>query len=232
MPGKWIDGFVRSAANLRPHRRVRLPSGVVKVNVGSGIEVADGWVNLDGSLHALLSNAPRSVLSLVYRHTKTVSQLRTEAAYIKCLKQHTFVFHNIEHGLPFDENTVDYLYSSHVLEHLDAATAKALVRDMFRVLKPGGRARICVPDLAKAVGLYLEGARHEALEYFFSDGRVGSYDQHRYMYDFELLAETLVDAGFVEVTKCRYREGAVPDLEQLDNRPEQTLYVEATKLSN
>lgn len=49
------------------------------------------------------------------------------------------------------------------------------------------------------------------------------------MYDFDLLAQTLLAAGFAAVTLCEYQPGAVPDTERLDNRPEQTLFVEALK---
>lgn len=229
MAAIWIDRIVRAAAYLRRHHRVAVPAGVLKVNVGSGIAVAGGWINLDGSLHALLANAPRSVLSFVYRRTHTVSRIISEDDYVATLEQHRFIFHNLEHGLPFERGVVDFIYCSHVLEHLALPDAEKLVAEMFRVLKPGGMVRLCVPDLARAVALYQQGAKREALEYFFTDGRSGSYDQHRYMYDFDLLAQTLQAAGFADITQCEYQQGAVPDAELLDNRPEQTLFVEALK---
>jgi hypothetical protein len=49
------------------------------------------------------------------------------------------------------------------------------------------------------------------------------------MYDFELLAAELSAAGFGDVQRCAYRAGRTPDLDHLDNRPEETLYVEAAK---
>jgi hypothetical protein len=39
----------------------------------------------------------------------------------------------------------------------------------------------------------------------------------------------LREAGFSEVQRCRYREGRCPDLDRLDNRPEETLFMEAVK---
>jgi len=36
-------------------------------------------------------------------------------------------------------------------------------------------------------------------------------------------------AGFVNITRCTFRKGHVPDVEVLDNRPHETLYVEAQK---
>jgi len=59
--------------------------------------------------------------------------------------------------------------------------------------------------------------------------RAPYFRQHRYMYDFDLLRDLLIDAGFTSVIRRDYRVGVVPDLEILDNRPEETLYVEATR---
>lgn len=49
------------------------------------------------------------------------------------------------HCLPYADNCVDVVHCEAVLEHLyDPAGA---VREMFRVLKPGGRAYVCTPFL-------------------------------------------------------------------------------------
>jgi hypothetical protein len=39
----------------------------------------------------------------------------------------------------------------------------------------------------------------------------------------------LEQVGFWDVEKCSYRQGKVPDIDRLDNRPDETLYVEAVK---
>lgn len=215
------------AARAVPRREVALPQGVIKVNIGAGIEVAPGWINVDGSIHALAARLPTSVLAPLYRRTNSVRQRMTEAEYIARLHDHRFVFHNLEEALPFASESVDFIFCSHVLEHFYRSDALRLAREMLRVLKPGGSARIAVPDLAKAIETYQTGARHEALMYFYTDGREGSYDQHRYMYDFTLMDALLREAGFTAIERRGYREGAVPDLELLDNRPEHSLFVEA-----
>ena len=48
---------------------------------------------------------------------------------------------------PTDDSTVDFVYSSHFLEHLYRADAQRILRESFRVLKLGGTIRISVPDL-------------------------------------------------------------------------------------
>ena len=49
------------------------------------------------------------------------------------------------------------------------------------------------------------------------------------MYDFDLLATLLKRVGFVEVQRASFQNGDVPDVALLDNRPEESLYVEASK---
>jgi predicted SAM-dependent methyltransferase len=58
-------------------------------------------------------------------------------------------------GLPFEANTVDVCYSSHVLEHLRPRDGEGFIADQFRVLKPRGIIRVVVPDLEQICRLYV-----------------------------------------------------------------------------
>jgi SAM-dependent methyltransferase len=66
------------------------------------------------------------------------------------------VQHDIVKGLPFHGEQFDAVYHSHVLEHLSPDEGVALMRECFRVLKPGGILRIVVPDLEQIARLYLQ----------------------------------------------------------------------------
>ncbi len=71
------------------------------------------------------------------------------------------IAHDLRTRFPFADASFDAVYGSHVLEHLEPATAKALLRDCFRIIKPEGIVRIAVPDLESIARLYvasLEGA--------------------------------------------------------------------------
>jgi SAM-dependent methyltransferase len=223
-----LDAFTRLVGWLRRHRRLAPSGSVTKVNLGSALLVADGWINLDASINALAGGAPPSVLRLLYRWTGS-REIFTRNEYVRILRGHRFVHHDFRFGLPFDDNVVDYVYSSHLLEHLHRDDAVSLLRDVHRILKPGGVVRICVPDLAHALGLYNAGKKEASLEYFFSPTRAGTLNRHQYMYDAELLAAALRSGGFADIERRAFREGDIPDLPELDNRPEETLYMEARK---
>ena len=58
------------------------------------------------------------------------------------------------HPLPFPDHSQSIIYSAHVLEHVDDATVRYLLRECHRVLKPGGHLRVEVPDLEVVVEAY------------------------------------------------------------------------------
>jgi SAM-dependent methyltransferase len=229
MRRELLDAVVRPILWLRRKQRRRvLEQTPVKVNLGSGLSVADGWVNVDASLNALCARWPRPLLARLYRLT-SVREWYSLSDYLRLLRQHAFVHHDLRYGIPFETRSIDFLYSSHCLEHLFRDEVERLLREAFRVLKPGGHFRIAVPDLERAVAVYQEGRREEALDFFFARSRSGHFNRHQYLYDFGLLRGLLFDAGFRSVERCRFREGGTPDIEQLDNRPEGTLFVEALR---
>jgi predicted SAM-dependent methyltransferase len=201
--------------------------GLVKMNLGCGLAVAEGWINVDGSLNALVASWPPIFHRLLYRFSGA-NQYYSCSDYCALLQHHVFVHRDLSGDLPFPDRSVDYLYCSHFLEHLSRPDALHLLKEGRRILKPEGIFRICVPDLAYAVSLYGKGESRKMLQnYFFVEDLDSSMARHRYMYDYELLKAALQDAGFRKVTRYQYREGKTPDLHALDNRPEETLFVEA-----
>jgi SAM-dependent methyltransferase len=65
------------------------------------------------------------------------------------------VWANLSDGLPFRDDTVDAIYSHHVIEHLPDLDSH--FREMFRVLKPGGVFRVGGPNGDGAIRQYLQG---------------------------------------------------------------------------
>jgi SAM-dependent methyltransferase len=226
---KCVDGVNSILTWMKRSQRIPTNGALVKVNFGSSLFVADGWINVDGAPHVFFARWPRPLVRWTYRLSGAHEWFGPEANYISVLKGNRFVHHDLRYGLPFNDDSVDYIYASHVLEHFYRDTAEAILRDAFRVLKKGGRIRVCVPNLEHAIKLYLEGSTEKSLEFFFLDSDAGLFYRHKYMYDFNLLRCKLRAVGFATVERLAYQEGKVPDLEKLDNRPDQTLYVEAVK---
>lgn len=199
---------------------------IVKVNIGSGLTVAQEWINIDVSLNAFVSKWPSFLLKMLYKISEA-KQSYSYKEYRNILKKNFFVHHNIEYGIPFPDNSIDYIYMSHVIEHMFKEKAEKLLMDAHRTLKKSGLIRIGVPDLEYAISLYRKGNKEQALECFFPESKPNYYSYHRYMYDYDLLRQFLKKAGFLNIERRSYKQGKIPDIEILDNRSEDTLYVEA-----
>ena len=56
--------------------------------------------------------------------------------------------------LPFPDNSQSVIYSAHMFEHIPHDTVLFILKECFRVLKPGGTVRIEVPDINKIIAAY------------------------------------------------------------------------------
>lgn len=229
-PRKILDTFTLTLGYLKRGRRISSrPEGIVKLNLGCGLAVAPGWVNIDGSPNALIAGLPPFFHHLAYRLTGA-NRYYSEEEYCLLLGGHEFVHHDLAYGIPLGDASTDYIFSSHFLEHLFRYEGERLLRECYRVLRPGGIVRIAIPDLEYALSLYVRGEKEKMLmNYFFVEDMESHYARHKYMYDYSMLEKQLADIGFLEVRRCQYRKGRVPDIGILDNRPEESLFVEAIK---
>jgi len=85
-----------------------------------------------------------------------------------------------------------------------------------------------VPDLDRIVAEYDPDEPELFLKRIFECDPL-SKNTHHWHYNANSLLRLLRDAGFREAYQCAYRQGACPDLELLDNRPDESLFFEAIK---
>ena len=62
---------------------------------------------------------------------------------------------NLEKGLPFRDSTFQLVFASHVLEHCSWFLTAEILRELVRILKPGGWLEVWVPDGFKICGTVL-----------------------------------------------------------------------------
>jgi SAM-dependent methyltransferase len=226
---RTIDGVERLFGWLHKRQQVEPSGQPVRVNLGSGLHVAAGWINIDSSVKTLFARLPVFALRWVFP-LATVRGTHSREEFVTLLRDHRFVYHNLKYGIPLPDSSVDFIFSSHVLHHLYREEALKLVREALRVLKHEGTMRIAVPDLEHIVALYLEGSRERALEYLFYSKRPRSdLNTRRYQYDFTLLKDLMEEAGVRNVRRCKFGEGRLPDLDQLDRLFNETLFVEGER---
>jgi len=75
--------------------------------------------------------------------------------------------YDLSRGSMFDDEVFELVYSSHFLEHLSLEHAKVLLSEFFRVLRPGARVRIVLPDLENIAREYIKNLDARALDESF-----------------------------------------------------------------
>jgi len=104
----------------------------------------------------------------------------------------------------YKDASVDEVYLSHVLEHFSWKQAPEILKEYFRVLKPGGVLRIAVPDMNKIMRLYVEhwdwfqDPAQKVWSGLIYGGHETEYDCHHAGFNFPYLKYLLESAGFVD----------------------------------
>lgn len=196
-----------------------------RLQIGCFDQPVEGWINTDVSPHIRISRVP-GLAKLLYtagrinehRYRQHASGLWKQVQFLDAGKR-----------FPFETDSLSAIYSTHVLEHLEQHVVRNLLLECHRVLKPGAVLRIGVPDLDTLVHSY-DGSNPDAfVEKMFETKENNGKNRHVWMYNATSLKELLKNFGFSSLKVCAFHEGICPDLDLLDNRQHETIFIEATK---
>ena len=135
---------------------------------------------------------------------------------------------NVLWGLPFTTGQCQFVFLSHLLEHLFYPTdAMSLLEDIHRILAPGGVVRIVVPDIEQCIGAYQDNntaffqqriehwgagdGQATRLEHFLAYAGAGPdpawlFEAHKFGFDYETLEHALQRVGFKNITRSGFME--------------------------
>ncbi len=171
-----------------------------KLQIGSGKNILKGWLNTD-------INPGRVGSSICLDATKR---------------------------FPFGNGTFDYVFCEHLIEHMEYREGVRMLRECFRVLKPGGKMRISTPDIHFLIELY--SPKKTALQKKYISWAMKSFMPkigikedvfvinnffrawgHKFIYDFEVMKETMESAGFAGISPQKMGKSSDRNLSGLES---------------
>lgn len=99
--------------------------------------------------------------------------------------------------LDVEDNSIDEIRASHILEHFDQAEAPRVIECWASKLKPGGLLKIAVPDFAKIMESYKAGGNHTVG--YCCGGQIDANDYHKNLFDRQSLTGLLERAGLCDI---------------------------------
>lgn len=177
------------------------PIRKIQIGTGTGLNAMAGWLNTD----------------FIPRTTK-------------------LVFLDARKRFPLDDCTLDYIFSEGMIAEIEYSAAVNMLRECFRTLKPGGKIRIATVDLAFFTNLYNNKEKTELQKQFIRYSmevhvRMPDIHQHeevfimnlffrawnnKFIYDYNVLRNAIVQVGFINVTRRKRRESDDKNLQGLE----------------
>ena len=113
-------------------------------------------------------------------------------------------------NLPFDDNSVDLIYASHVFEYFDREEAVDVLKKWHKKLKKGGVLRLAVPDFKAFSTLYLNGilSLDNFLGPLYGKWKMTEKETiyHKTVYDYKSLKNLLESNNFLDIKLWNWRD--------------------------
>jgi predicted SAM-dependent methyltransferase len=148
-----------------------------KVNIACGKQTWDGFFCVDAVKHPKATRDPDLLHAFKFDGDRLVNPL------------------------PLEDGCASEVHSYHFLEHVYWWEAPALVGEFHRLLKPGGRLILELPDLAKSAKNLIDGkADQMSMWGIYGDpAHKDPFMCHRWGYTPATLQSLLEGAGFVDI---------------------------------
>lgn len=104
------------------------------------------------------------------------------------------------------DSSVDLVYASHVLEHFPRRDSQRVLREWYRVLKPGGTLRLSVPDFEACIEVYRETRNLALVLGHLVGGQDYPGNTHYMVFDFIYLSTLLSEVGFRNIRRWDWRK--------------------------
>jgi SAM-dependent methyltransferase len=190
-----------------------------KINFGCGLSAYPDWVNYDASPTLRLQRMPG--ISLISKRL------------FKPIFPTIVNYGDIVKGLPEKDASCDYIYCSHVLEHLSLIDLRKALIEVRRILRPGGYFRGVLPDLHFSINQYLNDSDTNACSNFLTSTGLGvqrraedlndfirtalGNSRHLWMWDYKGLEVELLKTGFSKVRRASFNDSIQLEFSKIED---------------
>ena len=136
---------------------------------------------------------------------------------------------------PFEDESIHYIFSEHVIEHLTYDEGKAAMAEAYRVLAPGGRMRTSTPNLTRFIDLFSKNPGDDARDFIVGKLQWHEWPNepnpatiilnlqmsswgHKFTYDVATLGGALTRVGFHNVQVFEANLSNDPHLADMEQR--------------
>jgi len=160
--------------------------------------------------------------------------------------------------LPFEDSSVSFLHTENMLEHITFQQNRCFLKEIKRILKPGGIARLVTHSITPMMGLYTDTPTELQRDYIkwgnkrfsgffdhdgddnpvFSINRAFNCHGHKFLFDERTLRDLIKSIGFTKIEKCEINKSKYKELNDMERHGEvipsrlyhfEALIVEVTK---
>jgi len=150
--------------------------------------------------------------------------------------------HDARSRFPYDDNSIDFIYNEHFIEHLTSDEGIKYFKECYRILKPSGVVRtstfnidelmlICSSDekWENSKNIYLSGQYKHLTRTQFFNFAIYEGNAHKHMYNPDELTQIMRESGFLQFNYPQKRISNYPELCNLEWRSNSNCIVEGVK---
>jgi SAM-dependent methyltransferase len=172
---------------------------LIKINLGCGIHTHSGFINVDNyfTFNDLKKKKGVFGAAIVEPNSK-------------------FVQADIMKQLPFPDNYADYIISVDVIEHIPIRKVISVLKEVYRIMKPGGKFVLITTDFPNVILSWLDMMnKGENLEEFIQCSQVVYGNQvhegefHKCPFTPKFMNLVLQEAGFGNYKLTKYFKGSL-----------------------
>ena len=107
----------------------------------------------------------------------------------------------------FDDGSIEEIYASHTVEHIDNNDVQKTLKGIHRVLKDGGKFYVSVPDMDILCRLFLDPKaplkiKYEVMRMMYG-GQIDEFDFHYFGWNMSFIEFFFTEAGFKNIERVK-----------------------------